>query len=220
VDRGGRISALWRYPVKSTQGEPLQTATVAAIGIVGDRGWCLRDVVTGAVLSAKREPRLLLATAQTAGEGVVVTVPGKVPASGAAADRLLSAWLGREVRVDRAGGNGASGHFAYVDEAHLHLVTADELTGWDPRRFRANVVVSGLANLDDLVGGRLRLGSVVVEVDKRTKRCAMPTMAQPGIDKDVGVLRTLARDRDLRLGVYAHVVSPGRVDVGAPITIA
>ncbi|HVH93990.1 MAG TPA: MOSC domain-containing protein, partial [Nocardioidaceae bacterium] len=124
------------------------------------------------------------------------------------------------VRVDRAGGNGASGHFAYVDEAHLHLVTADELTGWDPRRFRANVVVSGLANLDDLVGGRLRLGSVVVEVDKRTKRCAMPTMPQPGIDKDVGVLRTLARDRDLRLGVYAHVVSPGRLDVDAAITIA
>ena len=199
MDIGGRISALCRYPVKSTQGEPLQTATVAAVGIVGDRGWCVRDVATGAVLSAKREPRLLLATAQTAGEGVVVTVPGEVPASG---------------------GNGASGHFAYVDEAHLHLVTAEELTGWDPRRFRANVVVSGRASLDDLVGGRLRLGSVVVEVDKRTKRCAMPTMAQPGIDKDIGVLRTLARDRDLRLGVYAHVVSPGRLDVGAPITIA
>ena len=59
-----------------------------------------------------------------------------------------------------------------------------------------------------------------VEVDKRTKRCAMPTMAQPGIDKDVDVLRSLARGRDLRLGVYARVVVPGQLDVGASVPVA
>lgn len=220
MDTGGRIDALWRYPVKSMQGQPLQTATVGSSGIVGDRGWGVRDLTSGAVLSAKREPRLLTAVAETAGEGVVVTVPGQAPAFGAAADGVLSAWLGREVRLDRAGCEDSPTGFAYVDEAHLHLVAADELADWDPRRFRANVLVAGLGDLDDLVGERLQLGSVVVEVDKRTKRCAMPTMAQPGICKDVGVLRALARDRDLRLGVYAHVVSPGRLDVGARITIA
>jgi uncharacterized protein YcbX len=220
VDTGGRIAALWLYPVKSLQGQPLQTATVGSSGIVGDRGWGVRDVNSGAVLSAKREPRLLLASARTAGEGVLVTVPGKARVTGAAADALLSSWLDREVRLDRAGGKGAAGNFAYVDEAHLHLVAVDELSGWDPRRFRANLLVTGLSDLDDLVGERLRLGSAVVEVDKRTKRCAMPTMAQPGINRDVGVLRTLARQRDLRLGVYARVLSPGRLDVGAPITVA
>jgi MOSC domain-containing protein YiiM len=82
-----------------------------------------------------------------------------------------------------------------------------------------------MEDLDGLVGERLRVGAVVVEVTKRTKRCAMPTMAQttvigPGIAKDVGVLRALARERELRLGVYARVVSPGRLEVGAPITVA
>jgi uncharacterized protein YcbX len=220
VDTGGRIGALWRYPVKSLQGEALRNATVGSSGIVGDRAWGVRDVTSGAVLSAKREPRLMLAGAEAAGEGVLVTLPGEAPVAGAAADRLLSDWLGRAVRLDRAGGQGADANFAYVDEAHLHLVAAAELGDWDPRRFRANVLIHGLADLDELVGERLRLGSTVVEVDKRTKRCAMPTMAQPGIAKDVGVLRTLARERDLRLGVYARVVSAGRLDLGASITIA
>jgi uncharacterized protein len=220
VDTGGGIAALWRYPVKSLQGQPLHTATVGPSGIVGDRGWGVRDVTTGAVLSAKREPRLLLAGAEPAGDSVAVTVPGVPPTAGTAADRALSDWLGRPVQLDRAGGEQATGEFAYVDEAHLHLVALDELADWDSRRFRANVLVTGVADLDDLVGERLRLGSVVVEIDKRTKRCAMPTMAQPGISKDVGVLRALARQRDLRLGVYARVVSPGRLDVGAPITVA
>lgn len=215
MEAWGRISALWRYPVKSLQGQRLRSATVVSTGIVGDRGWGVRDIASGAVLSAKRDPRLLLARAETVGEGVVVTVPGHAPVTGAAGDELLSGWVARAVRLDRAGGD-----FAFVDEAHLHLLAAAELGTWDPRRFRANVVVTGMDDLDDLVGERLRLGSVVVEVDKRTKRCAMPTMAQPGIAKDSGVLRTLARQRDLRLGIYARVISPGRLEVGAPITIA
>jgi uncharacterized protein YcbX len=60
-------------------------------------------------------------------------------------------------------------------------VDADGAIGdraWAARRFRPNVVVAGIADLDELVGERLGIGSVLVEVDKRTKRCAMPTMAQ------------------------------------------
>jgi uncharacterized protein len=216
VGPGGYVAALWRHPVKSLQGEPVDAAVVGGAGIVGDRGWGVRDVTTGAVLSGKRDPRLLLVTARVAGEGVVVTLPGTGALAGAAADSALSEWLDRRVRLEQAPGEQA----AFVDEAHLHLVTTDEVGDWDVRRFRPNVVVTGVATLDGFVGERLRLGSVVVEVDKRTKRCAMPTMAQPGVVKDVGVLRTLARERDLRLGVYAHVVTPGRLEVGAPITVA
>jgi uncharacterized protein YcbX len=102
----------------------------------------------------------------------------------------------------------------------VHLVTVAEMGDWDVRRFRPNVVVDGVADLDDLVGERLRIGEVVVEVTKRTKRCAMPTMRQPGVDKDVAVLRTLARERDLRLGVYGRVVSPGHVELGMPVESA
>jgi uncharacterized protein YcbX len=196
------------------QGESLAASLVGASGLVGDRGWGLRDVATGAVLSAKREPRLLQMSARANGEGVSVTVPGAGTAVGVAVDELASEWLGRRVRLEQAR------EAALVDEAHLHLLAVDELGTWDVRRFRPNVVVSGVIDLDSLVGERLRLGAVVVEVDKRTKRCAMPTMAQPGVARDVGVLRALAGARELRLGVYARVVVPGGLEVGAPITVA
>jgi uncharacterized protein YcbX len=209
-----RVAALWRYPVKSLQGEPVPHTIVGTTGVVSDRHWAVRDVASGAVLSAKREPRLLLAAASSAGEGVQVRVPGCGATAGAGADALLSDWLGRPVQLDEARES------PYVDEAHLHLLAAGEVGDWDVRRFRANVVVDGVGCLDDLVGERLEIGGVLVEVTKRTKRCAMPTMAQTAdVGKDVSVLRELARGRELRLGVYARVVSPGVLAVGAPIEI-
>lgn len=47
----------------------------------------------------------------------------------------------------------------------------------------------------------------------------MPTMAQPGLAKDIGVTRTLAHERELRLGVYARVVTVGTLTVGAPVRV-
>lgn len=53
----GRVGAVWRYPVKSMQGEMLEESEVAETGLVGDRAFALYDVETGKVASAK-SPRL------------------------------------------------------------------------------------------------------------------------------------------------------------------
>ena len=53
----GRVAALWRYPVKSMQGEPIVFADVTERGIAGDRALALQDVETGKVASAK-SPRM------------------------------------------------------------------------------------------------------------------------------------------------------------------
>ena len=43
----------------------------------------------------------------------------------------------------------------------------------------------------------------------------MTTRAQPGgIERDLSVLRTIARERDARLAVGALVARPGRASVG------
>ena len=42
-----RVVSVWRYPVKSMQGEPLDTASIDDLGIVGDRQWALVDTSTG-----------------------------------------------------------------------------------------------------------------------------------------------------------------------------
>jgi uncharacterized protein YcbX len=49
----GTVGALWRFPVKSMQGEQLDAEDVGQAGIVGDRADALIDRQTGKVASAK-----------------------------------------------------------------------------------------------------------------------------------------------------------------------
>jgi uncharacterized protein len=211
----GCVAQLWRHPVKSMQGERLDAVAVDRRGVIGDRAWGVRDIASGTLLSAKRDPRLLLAAAAARGEGVVVTTPRSAAATGRAADQALSELGGRPVRVDVAPAVGP----AFVDEAPLHLLAVSALGSWDVRRFRPNVLLETALRLEEMVGERLAIGAVVVEVLKRTRRCAMTTAEQPGLPKDVGVLRTLARERDLCQGVYARVVAGGLIAVDDAIRV-
>jgi uncharacterized protein YcbX len=209
------VVALRRHPVKSLQGESLTRCAASFTGLRGDRHWAVRDVGTGTVLSAKRHPALLLASAQVDDGGLAVDAGDGVWRREPDADAALSGLLGRAVTLARAEPAGAP----FMDAADLHLVTVAELGAADARRFRPNVVVDGLATLDDLLGATLSLGDVVVHLTSRTKRCSMTTAAQPGLPKDVDVLRHLARTSDLRRGVYARVVSIGMVGVGDAVEI-
>jgi uncharacterized protein len=49
----GSVVSLWRYPVKSMQGEELNGSAVGEQGLVGDRTYALIDVATGMTVSAK-----------------------------------------------------------------------------------------------------------------------------------------------------------------------
>ena len=47
------VSELWRYPVKSMQGERIDAGDVSDAGFTGDRAYALVDSATGKVGSAK-----------------------------------------------------------------------------------------------------------------------------------------------------------------------
>jgi uncharacterized protein len=49
----GSVVAIWRYPVKSMMGEPLNDSSVTERGLAGDRAYALIDFETGKVVSAK-----------------------------------------------------------------------------------------------------------------------------------------------------------------------
>ncbi|MBT4521624.1 MAG: MOSC domain-containing protein [Halieaceae bacterium] len=55
----GRVSEIWRYPVKSLGGESLERADIHAMGVCGDRSWALVDRETSDIIGAKRYARLL-----------------------------------------------------------------------------------------------------------------------------------------------------------------
>lgn len=53
MNRSDVVAALWRYPVKSMQGEELNATAVGKDGLLGDRAYALLDGTTGKVASAK-----------------------------------------------------------------------------------------------------------------------------------------------------------------------
>jgi len=232
------VISLWRYPVKSLQGETLRTAELTADGIVGDRRFAIFDLGTGLGLTGRRMPELLFASARLLPDGsAAITLPD---GSVAADDAALSGWLGRPVQLrsmedegprryenpedaeQEATGpweafTGASGPFHDSRNTRVSLVSSATLAHWDHRRFRSNVLLDGEGE-DHLVGRSVRVGDAVLVITKRIGRCVMTTRAQPGgIGRDPDVLRTIARERDACLAIAALVERPGTVHIGDEI---
>ena len=234
-----RVSEIWHYPVKSVGGERIAVATVSELGILGDRGWGIFDVETGTVLTARRAPELLFASASLTGDGVAIALPdgNTVNSSEADANQRLSAWLERSVELRAAGAEGGTyevpldferdenwiswqgpgGAWHDSPETRVSLVSRDSLRSWDLRRFRANVILDG-AGEDDLVGQTVTLGTVVLDVQKKIDRCVIVTRPQPGIERDLDVLRTINADRASALCIGALVSRPGTLSEGDTFT--
>ncbi|MFC4785667.1 MOSC domain-containing protein [Nocardioides sp. MAHUQ-72] len=110
------VAGLWRYPVKSLQGEAVAVADVVDDGVLGDRQWGIRDEATGRILTARRRPELLAASAAYDDGAPVVTLPdGRVAVGpGGRTDRLLTEWLGGPVSLVPSSGTdpGRAEYFA------------------------------------------------------------------------------------------------------------
>jgi uncharacterized protein YcbX len=95
---------------------------------------------------------------------------------------------------------------------------------WDSRRFRPNFLIETNGEIQGLVepiweGRTLRFGTVEIRCDLAAARCGMTTHAQEGIPKDPSVLRSIVREANQNLGVYANVVKPGRVALGDAVEL-
>ncbi|MFN8071149.1 MAG: MOSC N-terminal beta barrel domain-containing protein [Mycobacterium sp.] len=75
----GRITEIWRYPVKSMAGERLSAVEVRELGLHADRTWAVRDRTSDATTSAKKLPGLLMCTARYAGTPPRNAGPGHAP---------------------------------------------------------------------------------------------------------------------------------------------
>ena len=98
----GTVAQLWRYPVKSFQGEMVDELSIAPGGAAGDRILAVVDPAAQKVLSAKRYADLLLASARLDGNRAVITLPDGAERASDDADvhDVLSQWLGLEVRLE------------------------------------------------------------------------------------------------------------------------
>ena len=88
----------------------------------------------------------------------------------------------------------------------------------DVRRFRPNFVVEtgaapGFVEAD-WVGARISVGSALLEVTLACPRCVMITHGFADLPRDPGLMRTVVREANQCVGVYASVLEPGRVREG------
>ena len=231
-----RVTEIWRFPVKSMGGETLLDATVTELGIAGDRGWSIYDVATGTTLTARRTPELLYASSRLVADDLVITLPdgSEVGEDGGA---RLSAWLGRDVELRAAGEHnldtggvyevpldpendaewvswtGPGGAFHDSAKTRLSLVSTATLRDWDRRRFRTNVIVDASGE-DGFVGRRISIGDVTLDVTKQVDRCVMVSRPQPGVERDLQVLKTINTERATFLAVGCLVAEPGLLALG------
>jgi MOSC domain-containing protein len=154
--RGARVAAVHRYPVKSMQGEQVERADVTEAGVVGDRAYAVIDSTDGKVASAKNPAKwkaLLTCRARFTSEPVpggplpvvVITLPDgtDVPSDDPAVHDVVSDVVGRPVRLSRVPLDAPVLEEVWPDIAGL--APDDFIQGTRVGQNDAGEVVSGIA---------------------------------------------------------------------------
>ncbi len=233
-----QVTQLWRYPVKSLQGEQVDAIELGPQGLAGDRQWAIFDPANGLGLTARRVPELLLASARLREDGVEIVLPD---GSVAAEDDALSAWLGRRVEL-RVTADVATRRYenpddieteaeeswapfegsdqAFHDGFTVTLLSAATVGDRPLRRFRPNIVVGG-GEVDGGEDGGGEDGGgedALVGATVRIGRAAMVEVAEQ-VPRCVMVTRPqpggIDTDRDVLR--WIHRERAGLLAVGGPV---
>ncbi len=232
LTNAGRVTSLFRYPVKSMAAEPLESVDVGWYGFAGDRRWAFVREGTERSgfpwLTIRERPEMwhyaphFIDADKPDSSVTMVRTP-----SGDDLDVVsgeLAAELGHGARVIKQG----RGIF---DAFPLSLITTETVSrlgsmagaDLDIRRFRPNLVVDAAGDAafteDEWVGCVIHMGAMAMRVDKRDKRCVLINVDPETSAKNPAVLRAVAQERDAHLGVYGSVVKPGRMTVGDAVLV-
>jgi uncharacterized protein YcbX len=228
----GRLVGLWRYPVKSMAGEPLDTADVSWQGMVGDRRWAFVRAGTERSgfpwLTIRERPDMTMYEPHFIHPDQPDSSPIRVRTPSGAEHDVLAPELAHDL------GHGArviKQDRGVFDAFPLSLISIQTVAGisalageqLDVRRFRPNLVFEASGSEpypeDAWVGSRLKIGTLTLRVDKRDMRCAVVNVDPASGRRDAAVLRAIALERSACAGVYGSTVVPGRVALGDVVSI-
>lgn len=208
-----RIAELWRYPVKSLCGEPLEQVQLTYDGVAGDRLVHVsgrRGPLTG------RTRHALLTVPATTGTDGVPWVAGYRWDS-AEADAVIRRYGGDDARLV------ADDSPARFDILNLLVATdgAIERFGYDSRRLRPNIVLSGVAaDLEPrLPGWALSVGEALIGVHSVRQRCIVTTIDPDTGSQDLEVFRRIRNVFDGELALNCWVIQPGEVRLGDEVRV-
>lgn len=148
--------------------------------------------------------------------------------------QIIEQFLGAYMRESLRGPPrilSAEGHsFSDTRAKRLHIVSRASVRelervmgrAVDPLRFRPNLIVDGLAPWSEMewVGREISAGPVRLRIAKRTDRCAATNVDPQTGTRDMDIPAVLQREwGHIDFGVYAEVMSAGRLSVGDPLTV-
>lgn len=220
---GPSVVSIRRFPVKAMGGESIPSVEVDARGLVGDRWYAVVDAEGR--LACGKDTRRFKRYDEVFGFAAATSDPGvRVFAAGGSwlvgdpgLDAELSRALGAPVAVRP---EAATMHFddspvSVVGTATLAWVRDELGLDGDPRRIRVNLVVETSEPFEEESWtADLTIGSTGFRPVKRITRCRTVDLAQDGVPTVQPLLKALGATRDLQLGVYLDVVTPGRLAVG------
>jgi uncharacterized protein YcbX len=174
---------------------------------------------------------------------LTATPPPGAKLDRAVPDAVLREGIAAQVPVDVIEIGAGSPPGTFVDFAPLHLLTTgtlDKIAELSPfgksdfERYRPNIVIRSIKpgfTENDWLNRDLRIGpDLVLRVIARTPRCAVPTLAHGDLPRNTEALRVLARHNRITpmesmgpepcAGVYAEVLTPGRVRTGDPVRLS
>ena len=226
----GVVAALYRYPVKSMQGEALQSAELRWIGLNGDRQYAFYRAANRSRfpwLTGRELPELVRHVARYADPADPRKSPLRVTApDGAVFDvgdealrRRLSDAAGEEVRLLQVGrgtfDSGPVSVIATATEARLDGAFGAPL---GTRRFRPNIVIRSDKPETDWLGGTLVFGdradSARLRLNRAIERCSFITIDPDTAAKDPRVLRMVAQDFGNQVGAYGATDADGTIAIG------
>ncbi len=110
--------------------------------------------------------------------------------------------------------------FHILTTASLQLMQhANNAADWQVARFRPNLVIETLPGMEGLVeqswlGKKLRLGELIINCAASAPRCGAVTRAQGDLKDDKSILRSIVREADQNLGIYASIEGSDLLRVG------
>ena len=235
----GRISAIFRYPVKSMAGESLAVARLGWHGIEGDRRLAVRrlnDKSEFPWLSASKLPELILYKPFGLNGNAPELLPTHVRTPDGKEYELRSDELRQEISsrygseielMNLKHGIFDEAYISVISLATVHGIERESGRELDLRRFRPNVVIetnnTEPFTEDQWVGRTLMFGEgdsgAALSVTMRDERCVMVNFDPDTAERDSEVMKTIVRLNDNYAGVYGTVVRAGELRLGQVVSL-